>query len=643
MTRKRVTQIFPFLLPLRRWQRKKFFYLKMKYDADRYADKKKEILFTHRVFETSFRMMNEESGFDRQFQLNKIHNLKLAAETINGLVVMPGETFSFWQLVRYADRQVPYKDGLTLVDGKIRGTYGGGLCLLSDMLFWMFLHTPMTVTERHGHAVEAFPGTEKELPCGTDAAVSEGWLDLKAQNGTENVFQIVIHFDGQFMRGSILAKNPVMTEYNVFNPSVTYERKNGKLFRLAAVSRMEKDLAGGKTKERKLYDSRCEITYEMEDTQERVSQLPKKRIAVLFGGNSSEYTVSLQSAAAVLEHIDTERFELYPVGITREGDWYRYTGRTEEIVNDTWHRDRTKLRPVVVAQNRSAAGFLELSEEPGQRNGVRIGVDLVFPVLHGKNGEDGTVQGLFELAGIPVVGCNTLASALCMDKDRAHRLVAQSGVAVPRSVTFRLAEREEIVGKIAGKLCCPLFVKPVRAGSSIGITRVANEKELPDALENAFAFDTEIIVEEEVQGVEVGCAILGMEELFVGRVDEIELPGGFFDYREKYTPEASRIHMPARIDAETERRIQETACVIYRTLGCSGFARVDMFYTPQGDIVFNEVNTIPGFTGHSRYPDMMKGAGLSFSRMLEKLFALYDNAPESSGTGYREAKEKEEG
>ncbi|MDE7019410.1 MAG: D-alanine--D-serine ligase VanG, partial [Lachnospiraceae bacterium] len=191
--------------------------------------------------------------------------------------------------------------------------------------------------------------------------------------------------------------------------------------------------------------------------------MPKKRIAVLFGGNSSEYSVSLQSAAAVLEHIDTERFELYPVGITREGDWYHYTGRPEEIVNDTWHGERAKLRSVVVAQNRSAAGFLELSEEPGQRDGVRIGVDLVFPVLHGKNGEDGTVQGLFELAGIPVVGCNTLASALCMDKDRAHRLVAQSGVAVPRSVTFRLAEREEIIGKIAGKLRCPLFVKPVRA------------------------------------------------------------------------------------------------------------------------------------------------------------------------------------
>lgn len=355
----------------------------------------------------------------------------------------------------------------------------------------------------------------------------------------------------------------------------------------------------------------------------------KKRIAVLFGGNSTEYEISLQSAAAVLEHIDSERFELYPVGITREGDWYHYTGRTEDIVKDVWHRDRTKIQPVVVSQNRSSGGFLELPKGEGHKSSVLVKVGLVFPVLHGKNGEDGTVQGLFELVGIPVVGCNALASALCMDKNRAHRLVAQSGIAVPRSMTFREAEQEDIRSKIAETLNYPLFVKPVRAGSSIGISRVDSEQEIADALERAFAFDAEIIVEEEVHGFEVGCAILGMEDLLVGRVDEIELSEGFFDYREKYTPESSRIHMPARIGAEEEMRVQETACAIYRILGCSGFARVDMFYTPQGDIVFNEVNTIPGFTAHSRYPNMMKGIGLSFSSMLDKLLALYHHFPEA--------------
>lgn len=357
----------------------------------------------------------------------------------------------------------------------------------------------------------------------------------------------------------------------------------------------------------------------------------KKRVAVIFGGCSTEYEVSLQSAAAVFKHINTERFDIFQVGITREGDWYHYTGTAEEIAGDLWHKDETRLHPVVISQNRSTRGFLELSKEDGKITGTLVAVDLVFSILHGKNGEDGTVQGLFELAGIPVAGCNMLSSALCMDKDRAHRLVSHAGVAVPRAEVFRQSDKAAITDQIAEKLRYPLFVKPVRSGSSVGITRLKTPEELSDAVERAFAFDAEIIVEEEVQGFEVGCAILGTEELFVGRVDEIELPGGFFDYREKYTPAASRIHMPARIDAETEARIQETARTIYRTLGCSGFARVDMFYTPQGEIVFNEVNTIPGFTGHSRYPNMMKGIGLSFSRMLDKLFDLYVEKEEAHG------------
>lgn len=362
----------------------------------------------------------------------------------------------------------------------------------------------------------------------------------------------------------------------------------------------------------------------------------------MFGGCSTEYEISLLSAAAVLEHIDTRRYEIFPVGITREGNWYHYTGKAEEIAKDVWHQDETKLHKVVFSPDRTAGGFLELSDENKSVIDRRIKVDLAFPVLHGRNGEDGTVQGMFELAGIPVVGCGTLSSALCMDKDRAHRLVEASGIAVPRSVVFdwsgqedgkpEIADRKseiadrilKMTDRIADTLKFPLFVKPLRAGSSIGITRITCEEELPEALGKASLVDTHIIVEEEVQGFEVGCAILGTDRLLVGRVDEIELPESFFDYREKYTPELSRIHMPARIDAGTEQRIRETACAIYRTLDCSGFARVDMFYTPQGEIIFNEVNTIPGFTEHSRYPGMMRGAGLSFARMLEELLGLYE-------------------
>ncbi len=345
----------------------------------------------------------------------------------------------------------------------------------------------------------------------------------------------------------------------------------------------------------------------------------RKRIAVIFGGHSSEYEVSLQSAFSVLQNINENKFEVFPVGITREGEWYHYTGGLEQIMDNSWGEEKENLHSVAVSQSRQAPGFLVFDGD-GCR---RIPVDLVLPVLHGRNGEDGTLQGLFELAGIPVAGCGTLSSALCMDKDRAHKLVGLAGIAVPKAVAFRQADQEAACRKVKESLSCPLFVKPLRAGSSLGITRITKMQELFSAVEFAFIYDTEVIVEEEVDGSEVGCAILGDEVLTVGRVDEVALSGSFFDYTEKYTLQSSRIYMPARVERKTEERIQETAVAIYRTLGCSGFARVDMFYTSSGEIVFNEVNTIPGFTSHSRYPNMMKGIGLSFTEVLDKLLSLY--------------------
>ena len=347
--------------------------------------------------------------------------------------------------------------------------------------------------------------------------------------------------------------------------------------------------------------------------------MQKRRIAIIFGGNSPEYKVSLQSAFSVFENIHTDRYDILPVGITRDGRWYHYTGEYEKISDNTWFQDSTHLYPVVVSQDPFVKGFLEL--DGGKYNIIHV--DLVFPILHGKNGEDGTLQGVFELAEIPVVGCNTLSSALCMDKDRAHKLVKIAGVQIPKSITFPCSEKETALSEVVADFTYPLFVKPVRAGSSFGITKVDIEQDLNAAVDMAFSYDSEVIVEEAVPGFEVGCAILGNDILTVGRVDEVELSKGFFDYHEKYTLQSSEIYMPARIDTETEKRIQETAKIIYRALGCSGFARVDMFLTPSGEIVFNEVNTIPGFTSHSRYPNMMKGIGLSFTDMLDKLIGLY--------------------
>lgn len=345
----------------------------------------------------------------------------------------------------------------------------------------------------------------------------------------------------------------------------------------------------------------------------------KTKIAVLFGGHSTEYAVSLQSAYAVLENINKEKFEIFPIAITKDGDWYHYLGSYANIADDTWVTDTENLRAIAFSQNHSVGGFLVLDD--GRYTVQKI--DLAFPVLHGKNGEDGTVQGLLALAGIPVVGCNTLSSAICMDKDRAHRLVALAGIAVPKAVTCRSGDLAAVIQKINDRIPYPLFVKPVRAGSSLGVTKVNAPEELETAVRLAFQYDTEIIAEEAIAGFEVGCAVLGIDELTIGRVDEIELSHGFFDYMEKYERKTAKIHMPARVDAETEMRIQQAAKIIYRVLGCEGFARVDLFLTPSGKIVFNEVNTIPGLTVHSRFPAMLQGIGLSFAEMLDKLLGLY--------------------
>lgn len=345
----------------------------------------------------------------------------------------------------------------------------------------------------------------------------------------------------------------------------------------------------------------------------------KKTIAVLFGGNSSEYAVSLQSAHAVLTHLSPERYRVIPVGITREGQWLRYHGPYEKIPQDSWAQPES-CTPAILSPDRRLKGLLQLKNDGASL----LPLDAVFPVLHGKNGEDGTVQGVAEMAGIPVVGCGTLASALCMDKDRAHRLVQLAGIQVPASVVLRRQGESQALQDETGNLRYPLFVKPVRAGSSFGVTKVSQPQQLSAAVALAFRHDDQVIVEEAVEGFEVGCAVLGKNggPLTVGRVDEIELSGGFFDYTEKYTLKTSKIHMPARISPETEARIQQTAKTIYNTLGCSGFARVDLFLTPNEEIVFNEVNTIPGFTAHSRYPNMMKGIGLSFEQILDRLISI---------------------
>lgn len=348
--------------------------------------------------------------------------------------------------------------------------------------------------------------------------------------------------------------------------------------------------------------------------------MKKTNVAVLFGGHSSEYSVSLESAYSVLCNLDRSKYNPIPVGITKEGDWYLYRGELSLIKDGSWVHSPDCV-PVLVSPNRSAHRLLAHSDKGSES----IDIDCVLPILHGKNGEDGTVQGAFELAGIPIAGCNTLSSALCMDKDRAHKLAEHAGIRVPKSVVIDDLSKSEIAENFAREVGYPVFVKPVRAGSSIGVTKITEPSMLRDALALALSQDREAEIEEFIDGFEVSCAVLGkgdQENLICGELAELELVGGFFDFTEKYTHNTCKIHIPARISKEKAEEIKTLAKKVYHLLGCEIFARVDIFLKPDGETVFNEINTIPGFTELSLYPGMMKAAGISFTEVLTRIIEM---------------------
>ncbi len=344
----------------------------------------------------------------------------------------------------------------------------------------------------------------------------------------------------------------------------------------------------------------------------------KKTIAIFFGGCSTEYEVSLQSACSVIQSIDTTRFTPILIGIDRKsGQWYLYHGTTAQIENDTW-QSAELCTPIYPSVNRDTHGICYL------KDGIQktISLDAALPILHGKNGEDGTLQGLLDLMRVRIIGCGTLSSALCMDKELAHRIVSMNGIKSARYVSLKKGYSPQEIKSCAQELGYPLFVKPVRSGSSFGISKVLKEEDLLPAIEEAFHHDSTVLLEELIDGFEVGCAVLGTKELLVGEVDEIELSDGFFDFTEKYTLKTSSIHVPARITPEQSECIKNAARTIYRVLGCAYFARVDLFLTPKGEIYFNEVNTIPGVTSHSRYPNMLKAAGLPFDEVINRLLEM---------------------
>ncbi len=269
MNRKRLTQMFPFLLPLRVWQRKLFFYAAMRLDGQRYSQAIEHRRFDDALFQTSSPLYNYETGMDMVYQVNKVYNLKLAAKTIDGLVIAPGETFSFWRLAKKACRNAPYKDGLTLLNGELVTSPGGGLCQMSGFLFWIFLHSPLAIVERHSHRAKDFPAPDSDMPEGVDATVSEGWLDLKVKNRTDTAFQITIDFDDENIYGSLRAQERLPFAYEIDGRGLTYYRADGDIYQKIAVYRREIARRTRETiGEELLYENICRIGYELpEDTQ----------------------------------------------------------------------------------------------------------------------------------------------------------------------------------------------------------------------------------------------------------------------------------------------------------------------------------------------------------------------------------------
>lgn len=266
MAGKRLTQVFPFLLPVRIWQRNLFEGVKMRFDGNRYAVRFGEPR-EYEVCAAKTLVINENSGMDIIYQKNKAHNLKITAETMNRILIFPGETFSFSLLSKKSRRYGRMKDGLILIDGKLTAGKGGGVCHLSNLLYLLFLMSPLTVTERHGHGVKSFPDPDGSELDGIDATVSEGWLDLKAKNETERVYQIEISFDDKYMYGRILSDTESDQEYEIINENVRYQRENGRAYKYLSVFRRERDRTSGRIgKKEKLYDEKILIAYELPES-----------------------------------------------------------------------------------------------------------------------------------------------------------------------------------------------------------------------------------------------------------------------------------------------------------------------------------------------------------------------------------------
>ncbi len=350
--------------------------------------------------------------------------------------------------------------------------------------------------------------------------------------------------------------------------------------------------------------------------------MKKLSVCVLFGGVSPEHDISLRSAESVLNHMDQEKYNILPVGITKEGDWLLFGGEDYSMLPAGTWMNCEKNRRAAISPIRGQ-GLLSFEGDCV----VREQVDVVFPVLHGENGEDGAIQGLLNLAGIPYVGPHVAASAVSMDKTLTKLVLDEAGIPQAAWHLVHSCDLEtrmsRIVEQLEEKFEYPMFVKPAGTGSSVGVSKAADQEQLMAALKHAAKFDVKILVEEFIHGREIEVAVMGNENPVASECGEIDSGAEFYDYDAKYITDTSTAYIPARISPEVGERVRELAVKAYKAIGCEGMSRVDFFVTYEDDRpVFNEINTIPGFTSISMYPKLFDYSGIPFAQLLDELLEL---------------------
>lgn len=347
--------------------------------------------------------------------------------------------------------------------------------------------------------------------------------------------------------------------------------------------------------------------------------MDKKAIGILFGGVSSEHDISTISAKSIITNINKEKYNLVLIGITKNGEWYLFDDDVEMLPNDEWLKSKS-LKKAFISPDTSIHGVVT-------ENGEKIYLDAVFPVLHGKNGEDGTMQGLLQLAQIPFVGCDSTSSGVCMDKGVTNAVLDAHNIAQAKWYSFSQYDYTKnpntCIDEAVEKLGFPIFVKPANAGSSVGISKAANKEELEKGIEIALKEDKKVVLEEFVDGFEVECAVLGNEEPVAAEVGRVLAAAEFYDFDAKYNNPESKTLIPADLPKEKRDEIRAAALKAYKALGCEGLSRVDFFVRKEDEkILLNEINTIPGQTSISMYPKLFEAIGVPYDELIDKLIEL---------------------